>query len=225
MSEKPRKPRTARRKPSSVKLPETAKLVVAAEKALVDSDDVFHSTEAQRVARGRLWAELREDPNLRVEQLNSTMLASICRDHRVIGWLNKSKGFRDWLTSPRETEARVEAAYAQLVEGITLRIQSMSDKDYINCLKLVAELANKMPKKWENTRVLDADVGKMSDTAQTQLLIDTLKRMGYEVTKAAAPDDSNAGLLDSADEATQPGPTLDEADAAAANSTQFDPEE
>jgi len=153
--------------------------------AIVAEDRIFRASRDQHLIRARLWLELRDNPGLHVDELTQDQIAQIVRDRRVLGWMKKSRDFRKWLKSPRDTEERIEAAYAQFVEGLELRMVGMSDKDYINCVKLLAELANKMPKKWENTKILDADVGKMSDEDRLRLMVDTLRRMGYEISEPA----------------------------------------
>lgn len=173
------------KKPSSVQ--ETAAIAREAERAIAMEDSSFRPTKDQYLARARLHLELRDNPGRSVNQLTYEQIAHWCRDKRVVGWLRKFPEFRAWLTAPRDTEERIEAAYSRFVEDLEFRRAGMSDKDFINTLKLLAELGNRFPQKWQNTKVLDADVSKMSDVEKEQLLVDTVRKMGYSVVTGGDP--------------------------------------
>lgn len=155
-------------------------LVEMGERALAADGKTFKATSEQQLARARLWMELRDGPK-QAHELTTPQLAALAREPRVVEWMKRSAEFRDWFVHVRDVEERIEASYSAFIEGVEIRRATMSDKDYINCLKLMAELANKMPKKWENTKVLDADVGRMSDEERIRLMVDTLRRIGYRI--------------------------------------------
>lgn len=161
--------------------PPTATIIRAGEAAVEAESEVFESTQPQREARARLHLELRDGPQ-QANALTVSELITITQEPRITGWMRK-RGFREWLVGQLETEVQVEAAYMAAVELLSKRVGRgvISDKDLINTVKLLAEIANKMPKKWENTKVLDADVGRMSDDERIRLMVDTLRRIGYQI--------------------------------------------
>lgn len=204
------KKKPSKRKPRKVPV---AELVGEVGRAITQQSTLFRASGDQYLCRARLWMELRDGgPSVDIRRFTNQQIVSICRDGRVARWLEDTKGFREWLTSHRDTEERVEATYSQFVEGLEFRRSGMSDKDYLNALKLLGELASKFPQKHENVKVLDADVSKMDDTAREQMLVDTLRRLGYKVEAAAA--------LPSADSPASPGPGQAE-DAATAHPSNY----
>ncbi len=186
MTDEPIPPPTTRRRPVKVEATEAPvrDLIKMGEAALEAAEDIFNPSDAMVRARAVLWDELRDGPK-QANELSIPQLVSLTRETRVTGWMRK-EGFREWFTNTRENEILIETAYTTLLTGLKKRIPTMADKDAINYLKLIAELANKMPKKWENTRVLDADVGRMSDDQRVALMVDTLRRMGATVVLPTA---------------------------------------
>lgn len=154
-------------------------------------------TEAQHLARARLWVEFRDDPSLNLSQLSPHQLAAIAREPRLPGWLDRDPTLRGWFTSPREMEERVEALFGQFLEGLEWRRREMGDKDYIQAMKLLAEVGNKMPQKWAKERILDETVARMTEKQQVQSLIDALQSRGYNVEAPASANQIDAAPQES----------------------------
>ncbi len=150
---------------------------------------------AQYQARAALMLELRENPGMSASSLSAHQLATICNEPGVVSWIQQDPDFKTWLTSGRGDETRVNAIFSQIADEVQARFLMFSDKDLINAWKLVAEIADKMPKRQGETVILDSKVASMDDAAKIETLVDALKRLGYAVTPPAS-----SGTIDVANE-------------------------
>lgn len=146
---------------------------------------------AQYEARAALALEARENPSINLSMLSGHQLAQLAGDPNVVQWVNTDPEFKQWLVSGRADEIKVSALFRQIADEIQQRFLMFSDKDLINAWKLVAEIADKMPKRQGETVILDSKVATMDDAGKIELLVDALKKLGYGVT---AP--SSSGIVD-----------------------------
>lgn len=142
----------------------------------------------QYVARGRLWHAARIDPTLDLKTMSVATAASICREQRVVSWCKNLEWFRGWLMEPHVHEEQLEALLSRFVDGLNFRCATMADKDYLNAIKVLSEMADRMPKRWVKEKVLDAGVANKTDEQLQQMVLEAAAAMGYKLVRDDGPD-------------------------------------
>ena len=112
--------------------------------------------------------------------MTDEQIIAVVKDRRIKGWL-KQPGFRDYIRDAYDHAAMATATYEGWVREASNRMPGMGDKEFIALGKLLAEIADKMPKRWVKEKVLDADVAKMSEDQLLDFVVDRITAMGGKV--------------------------------------------
>jgi len=102
-------------------------------------------SDGQRRAKSRLLIEMRHDPTLNPNQLSHEQLAPLLGVGATTlkEWHRESGEFRVWLMAKRETEERAQFLLDTTLDEIGRRLYRMSDKDFLNAAKLLADIVSK----------------------------------------------------------------------------------
>jgi hypothetical protein len=128
--------------------------------SLVTEELTYIPSIDQRRLKSAFWARVGEDVQ---GPLSLEEISQYVSDRRLSQWWHLS-GFREWFLNKSEFRDRIEdLAYKMLdvlEEVATNPKQNGSSR--IAAAKLVFEIAEKMPSRQQEARVLDVEIGKMS---------------------------------------------------------------
>ncbi len=139
---------------------------------------MFDPTPAMRAAKTAFWVKYDEAPMLDIDQVNPTMAASLSGCRTVANWW-KRPGFEDWFKNKSEWKQRIE--YLALL-SLEVAEEILTDKRApaaakVNLIKALNELANKMPAKSKEIKLLDQQIADMDETKLNQFIEKNTKRL------------------------------------------------
>ena len=123
---------------------------------------IFIPTPSQRQVKARLLVRLSDNPLLEHSSLSLSESQSITGSSQIKDWWGRP-GFKEWFLDQNEYRQRLEYLFAlalDAAEEILLSTDPKSQGARVSMIKLLAELANKIPK--ENAaKYLDESISKM----------------------------------------------------------------
>lgn len=143
---------------------------------------ILPRTDPQYLARARLHLLMKEDATVRPDLMTLQELSDLIGTPELRSWAEQDPSFISWFVTPTEIAEKLEATYHAFIDALLIRKNHMMDGDFLKALKLVAEIADKMPSKFKDVRVMDAEVARMTGDEQVKLVVDSLRKMGYHVT-------------------------------------------
>lgn len=124
---------------------------------------IFAPSAAQRAAKTAFWVRYEELPLADIKDVNPTMAAQLSGCRTVATWWKKP-GFEDWFLNKFEWKQRVEylaLLSLEIAEDI-LNDDRAPAAAKVNLIKVLNELANKMPAKSKEVKLIDESISKMN---------------------------------------------------------------
>lgn len=135
----------------------------------------FQPNKAQQQAKARFWVNYRNNPLTDLDDLTNAELVTLSGTESIRKWKNVS-GFESWFFNRQEFTERVEyLAHLSLdaLEQVIVNQDPKAQSARVNAIKVVADLANKMPKKESNGAgsFMDKAIASM-DAVQLQAFLE-----------------------------------------------------
>jgi len=133
--------------------------------AEIITDITFIPTPEQRRVKAVLWTALTDNPAHDTARITRDLAVQLTGDSRVGRWWDKEAGFRDWLQNKDEFRQRVEyltQMALDTLEGVLASQDAKTASARVNAAKLLLEVANKMPQKYQKEIYHDERIQKMS---------------------------------------------------------------
>lgn len=125
---------------------------------------LFQPTKAQRALKARFWTIVSNSlMSTSPHQMSQMEISKTVRDSRIMNWWNLP-GFQDWFLNNTEHIERLEYLFdlaLTTAEEVLLSDDPKSANAKVNMVKIIAELARKMPSKGGD-KFQDEAIGKMS---------------------------------------------------------------
>lgn len=125
----------------------------------------FIPTPEQRRIKAVLWTALTDNPAYDSTRITRDLAVQITGEAKVGRWWDKEQGFRDWLQNKDEFRQRVEyltQMALDTLEGVLASQDAKTASARVNAAKLLLEVANKMPQKYQKEVYHDERIQKMS---------------------------------------------------------------
>lgn len=168
-------------------LPTSTPDVAATAREVATLESTWTPTRDQRRAKAKLTVALRDDPLLVSTSLTGPTAASITGVSGVETWWLDRK-FRSWFLDNYEAAAKAEFLFDQWLEEVAHRLSGMADKDLLVAGKLLAELARKMPDKFQKEKILDAGIASLQGDGLREFIRTNAAAIGLRLV-----DDANEG--------------------------------
>lgn len=154
-------------------------------KKAVEGEIVFIPSGAQRKAKAAFWVSFTDNPVSDAENVTLAQALQITGESRLQKWWSMV-GFKDWFLNKEENKQRLEYIYSLALDSAE---EILIDPDAnpsakVQMIKVIAELANKMPQKWKTEKFLDADIQRM-DKHQLESY---LEKQGVKLLKSSGGD-------------------------------------
>lgn len=136
------------------------------------SELVFIPTPSQRQVKARLITKLTDNPLLDVSSLTLAEAQQLTNSAQLKDWWGRP-GFKEWFLDQNEYRQRLEYLFSlalDAAEEILLSTDARSQSARVSMVKLLAELANKLPRE-ATVRYADEAIGKM-DKAQIEAFLE-----------------------------------------------------
>lgn len=184
---------------SNPKTPKAVKKVNNALGALVEETGaLFQPSKAQRALKARFWTLVSNSLSIKNPRTMTTMeIAQTVRDNRIMNWWNVA-GFQDWFLNNTEHIEKLEYLFdlaLTAAEDVLLSDDPKSASAKVNMVKVIAELARKMPTRGESKDFADDKVARMSK----EELQEYLKAHGFQSMAIEHPPLEVRGEEDSTD--------------------------
>lgn len=156
--------------------------------------NLFKPTEEMEKAKARLLVRLDSLPMQ--PQITASLAISLTGVARIESWW-RIEGFIEWFTNKDEYKERVEHLYRKslnALEEILLNTDIKAQGARINAIKLLVELADKLPNRAADTQYADAAIAKMDKNQLVSFLekqgikIETVKAIEGEVLNESEED-------------------------------------
>lgn len=124
---------------------------------------VFEPSAAQRAAKTAFWVRYEEMPLADITDINVTMAMQLSGNRSVGNWW-KRPGFEDWFLNKQEWKQRIEylAMLSLEVAEDILNDDRAPAAAKVNLIKALNELANKMPAKSKEVKLIDEGISNMN---------------------------------------------------------------
>lgn len=135
------------------------------------SELVFIPTPSQRQVKARLITKLVDNPLLDAASLTLSEAEQITNSAQLKDWWGRP-GFKEWFLDQNEYRQRLEYLFSlalDAAEEILLSTDPRSQSARVSMVKLLAELANKVPR--ETIKYADDAISKM-DKAQIEAFLE-----------------------------------------------------
>jgi hypothetical protein len=142
-------------------------------------DGLYRPTPLERRAKSAFWTKTLENPLLSTEDLSGRKLVQITGIPAIQHSWGKP-GFREWFTNQGEYRERLHYLFdlaLDAAESVLLSEDPKTQSARVNMIRVVAELANKFPSRYEKDTIETQAVAKLSKT-ELELY---LKRQGVEL--------------------------------------------
>ena len=125
---------------------------------------LFQPTKAQRALKARFWTILSNSMTSKnPHQMSQMEISRTVRDSRILNWWGLA-GFQDWFMNNTEHIERLEYLFdlaLTAAEDVLLSDDPKTSNAKVNMVKIIAELAKKMPSKGAE-KFQDEAINKMS---------------------------------------------------------------
>lgn len=151
------------------------------------TDLLFTPSMAQRKVKAAFWIIHNENPIISKDKINMAYIIQQVDDGRIRNWWGVP-GFQDWFLNKEEVRQRIEYLFDVAMDQaeVMLLDQSTQPSAKVNLIKLLSELADKMPAKSKEIKFLDASIEKM-DAAQLDEYIKKQAALGMGEDKIHMP--------------------------------------
>lgn len=124
---------------------------------------LFQPSAAQRAAKCKFWVRYDEMPLADISNVNVTMAMELSGNRTLATWWKKP-GFQDWFLDKKEWAARIEylALLSLEVAEDILNDDHAPAAAKVNLIKAINELANKMPAKSKEIKLIDEQIANMN---------------------------------------------------------------
>jgi len=127
---------------------------------LLTSSSDFVPTDGQRRLKTAFWATYEGDKQ------NVSMAAVLAEtdNSSITNWWSKP-GFQSWFKNRDEGRQRLEYLFFKALDCLEDILKDTDPKTAsarVNAVKAIAELANKIPSKYQTDKLADADINKMN---------------------------------------------------------------
>lgn len=148
----------------SDKPPKAVKVASSITELVEESGALFSPTKAQRALKARFWTIISNSMTSKNPHAMTQMeIARTVRDNRIMNWWGVT-GFKDWFMNNTEHIERLEYLFdlaLTAAEEVLLSDDPKTSNAKVNMVKIIAELARKMPSKGGD-KFQDEAIGKMS---------------------------------------------------------------
>jgi hypothetical protein len=176
-------------KNTSAEPPKTKKILDAVERVKHAAELVtrtasgeFEPTPRQFEVRSALWTHLRLSPQIKVEDLTPAKVRDMLRiDTRGLEDWWSQPGFVEWFLDGNLLLTKLEEAIHKTVALIHAELDSgeCTLKDLNVTLKLLAEITDRMPKRWVKERFVDEEIMKMAPAEAERLALEFARSKGW----------------------------------------------
>lgn len=129
-------------------------------------ENLYRPTPLERRAKSIFWTRTLENPLLSTEDLSGRKLVQITGIGGIANSWNKP-GFKDWFTNQGEYRERLHYLFdlaLDAAESVLLSEDPKTQSARVNMIRVVAELANKFPSRYEKDTVETMAIAKLSKT-------------------------------------------------------------
>lgn len=129
------------------------------------ADNVIYTpTATAKKLKAKFWARYTPGPNIGPDSITAVEVMDICKDTRAKG-LWAQPGFRDWFLNRDENRERIEHLFGLALDAAEsiLTDESAHASAKVNMIKVIGELANKFPSRYQQERFTDDDINKMNE--------------------------------------------------------------
>lgn len=157
----------------------------------------YQPTDEQRRAKAKFLRNYRDMPMASLDKINATMASQLSGvGSSMYRWF-KEPGFREWFLDLNEFESRVEFLVQKALSRAEdmLNDPNLNQAAFVNLLKHLSEVANKIPSRAKEIRYVDAQIAKMSPS-QLDAEIKRLQRALGGSSEISTEDNTNSGEED-----------------------------
>lgn len=125
---------------------------------------LFTPNPAHKKLKGKFWSRFMPGPLINIDSMSAVDAIEITKDPRLQK-LWSQPGFKDWFLNRDENRERLEYLFTLALDTAE-EILSNPDTNpgaRVNMVKVVGELANKFPNKWQQEKFTDDEINKMSE--------------------------------------------------------------
>jgi len=113
---------------------------------------VYRPKARQRLAKARLMSAIQAQPLLDLKEMTCGQIEKIVGIGLRNDW--QQDGFQDWMLNRHEYDEKLELLFSLALDGAEQILQNTDPKAQsarVQMIKIVAELANKMPARWQQS--------------------------------------------------------------------------
>lgn len=139
--------------------------------ASVVEDVIFKPTYEQVQVKAAFWTKFSSSPLIDTNKITLSHVQKFVTDSRIDRWW-QIFGFREWFLNEDEFQERaLSLAYLALSSLENVLIDpDCNPNAKVNAAKLIIEVANKMPQRWQKTMYIDDHIQKMDKAQLEQFL-------------------------------------------------------
>lgn len=147
-------------------------------------DLLFMPTAPQRKLKASFWAKYRDHAAFSSENITKALVAQLTNSSQLDKWWGLP-GFREWFLNADEHKERLEYLYSLCLDAAEniLVDPDANQNAKVQMIKVVSELANKVPSRKEE-KYLDADIQGMDE----KQLKKYLEKRGVKLVKEPPKD-------------------------------------
>lgn len=128
------------------------------------SELTYLPSPQERRAKSAFWARFAENPLCEPSAISASLAARFAGENRVLKWWSEP-GFSDWFRNQDEFRQRIEyLAHLGLdtLEQILIDPNPKSASARVNAVKLLMEVAKKMPPRNQTAKYMDEAIAAMT---------------------------------------------------------------
>lgn len=146
---------------------------------------MYRPKQKHRLAKARLMTAIQSQPLLRLDELSCGKVEQIVGMNLRNEW--RQPGFQEWLLNRNEYEEKLEMLFSLALDAAENILQNADPKAQsarVQMIKVVAELANKMPDRWSKKDPIKDTLDSMGKDE----IEDLLSKHGLQLTITAKHD-------------------------------------
>lgn len=139
---------------------------VEAPEQLADAADslLFSPTDAQVKLKVKFWSRYIPGPLSDLDNISMSEVSEVVKDSRIKKLWNQP-GFKEWFLNRDENREKLEYLYTLSLKAAEriLTDPEIQASAVVNTMKVVGELANKFPSRYQQEKFIDDEINKMSE--------------------------------------------------------------
>lgn len=146
---------------------------------------IFTPTARQRQIKATFWSRFEPGPFFGdIDKLSLPAIQEVVKATQLKDWWNKD-GFKEWFLNKEEGREKLEYLFLKALDtaDAILDDPDAQASAKVNLIKVIGELANKFPNKWQE-KFADEDINKMTDNQ----LKTYLERQGFVLNEEKVID-------------------------------------